>query len=296
MKGRILLLIFFGLTLPEVYYTSGNSQKPDISRLQDEPWFSVKEIGKGVWLISDHGADNIYLVEGKDSAILIDTGLGVADLRATVRKITGKPLIVVNTHGHPDHSGSNYQFEIVYMHPADIEAAKQFNIPEARARSSGNMLQGNTPREEEKFHGKPFDTRYIPVTEGHVFNLSDRRIQVMETPGHTPGSICFLDVENKILFSGDNNNGLVWLFLENCTPLHKYLETLQKQQKRISEFTTLMPGHGEPVSSDFINDQIACVKSILDGTCQAKEYKSFAGNAMICSYGRASVAYRPDNL
>lgn len=118
----------------------------------------------------------------------------------------------------------------------------------------------------------------------------------METPGHTPGSICFLDIENKLLFSGDNNNIQVWLFLENCTPLRKYLETLQKQQARLKEFDMIMPGHGIPITSDFINDQVVCVKKIIEGKCEAREYKSFAGNAMICSYGRASVAYRPDNL
>ncbi|MGB4293313.1 MAG: MBL fold metallo-hydrolase [Bacteroidales bacterium] len=263
---------------------------------QKEPWFSVKELGKGVWVIGDHGADNIYIIEGSDSALLVDTGLGVADLVSVVRKITTKPLIVVNTHGHPDHSGANYQFEKIFMHASDIEAAKQFNLPESRGRSAGAMTQGNTPADEEKYKDKPYDTKYIPVKEGYVFRLGGRRIQVMETPGHTPGSICFLDIENKLLFSGDNNNILVWLFLQNCTSLHRYLETLQKQQERMAEFTTLMPGHGTPIPSDFINDQVACVKSILDGTCQAKEYKSFAGNAMICSFGRASVAYRPDNL
>ncbi|HCI55758.1 MAG TPA: hypothetical protein DFI01_07520 [Bacteroidales bacterium] len=261
-----------------------------------EPWFSVKEISKGVWVIDDHGADNMYLIMGSDSALLVDTGLGVADVSSVVKKITSKPLIVVNTHGHPDHSGGNYQFEKVYMHPADIEAAKSFNLPEARSQSAGNMLQGNAPAENEKFKGTPFETKYIPVREGRVFNLGGRKIEVMGTPGHTPGSICFLDIENKLLFSGDNNNVMVWLFLENSTPLHRYLETLQKQQKRMGEFTTLFPGHGTPVSSDFINDQIACVKSILDGTCQSKEYKSFAGSARICSSGRAGVVFRPDNL
>ena len=289
-----VILIFL---MPVALIAAGIGKKTGTECInQAEPWFSVKEYSKGVWIIGDHGADNMYLVVGKDSALLVDTGLGVADLAATVKKITDKPLIVVNTHGHPDHSGANYQFEKVFMHPADILAAKQFNQPEARARSAGNMTQGSEPREEEKYKGTPYDTKYIPVTEGRTFNLGGRRIQVMETPGHTPGSICLLDIENKLLFSGDNNNMLVWLFLQNCLPLHKYLETLQKQQKRLNEFTTLLPGHGTPVSSDFINDQAACVKSILDGTCQAKEYKSFAGNAMLCSYGRASVAYRPDNL
>jgi hypothetical protein len=78
--------------------------------------------------------------------------------------------------------------------------------------------------------------------------------------------------------------------------LHEYLTTLEKQAKRISEFTTIFPGHGTPLPSDFINDQIACVKGILDNTLERKPYKSFAGNAMVAVYSRASVAFNPANL
>jgi len=89
---------------------------------------------------------------------------------------------------------------------------------------------------------------------------------------------------------------LVWLFLNNCLPLHQYLASLQKQLNRINEFTTILPGHGAPMPSDFINDQVACVKGILDGSLDRKPYQSFAGNAMVCTFGRASVAFNPDNL
>jgi glyoxylase-like metal-dependent hydrolase (beta-lactamase superfamily II) len=267
-----------------------------VSGQNSSPWFTIQEVGPGIRVISDHGADNMYLIEGTDSALLVDTGLGSADLASYVKKLTSKPLIVVITHGHPDHAGSNHQFSKVYIHPADSAAARQFNLPEARAASSRTMQQGNAPAENELFKGKPLNTRLIPLSDGHIFKLGGRRIQVMETPGHTPGGICLLDIENKLLFSGDNNNVLVWLFLGNCLPLHKYLETLEKQRSRINEFTTLMPGHGVSLPSDFINDQIICVKSILDGTCESKEYKSFAGNSMVCTSGRASVAFNLGNL
>ncbi|MCX6302432.1 MAG: MBL fold metallo-hydrolase [Bacteroidia bacterium] len=259
-------------------------------------WFTAKEVGPKIWQISDHGSDNIYLVEGKKSAMLVDNGLGTADLASFVKTLTSKPLIVVITHGHPDHAGSDYQFEKVYIHQADAEAAKAFNRPDSRAASAKTMQAGNAPAEGELYKGKIFETELIPVSEGKIFNLGGRKIQVIETPGHTPGGICLLDIKNKILFTGDNNNTLVWLFLGNCKPLHEYLVTLEKQLAGISEFTTLMPGHGVPMPSDFINDQIACVKGILDSTLERKEYKSFAGNSMVCAFGRASVAFNPDNL
>jgi para-nitrobenzyl esterase len=267
-----------------------------MSRINHSGWFTVKEVGKNVWQIDDHKAANIYLVEGNDSALVIDTGLGSADLASVVRKLTGKPLIVVNTHGHPDHTGANYQFEKVYIHPADMAAAKATNTPENRAGMSKTMLQGQKPTESEVYKGEVFDTKLLPVREGYTFRLGGRNLRVIETPGHTSGEICLLDIENKLLFTGDNNNVLVWLFLPACRPLHEYLASLEKQEKMLDDFTTIFPGHGIPMSSDFIKDQISCVRGILDKSLEAKPYKSFAGDSMVSTFGKASVAFDPGNL
>jgi glyoxylase-like metal-dependent hydrolase (beta-lactamase superfamily II) len=266
------------------------------SSAQNAGWYSVKEVAPKVWQIGDHGADNMYLIEGNDIAMLVDTGLGAADLASLVKKLSSKPLIIVNTHGHMDHAGANYQFKKVYVHPRDSAAARASNTTQSRQGSSNTMLQGNKPAEAEVYKGKVEHTRLVDLKDGTIFNLGGRHIEVIWTPGHTPGEICLLDKENKLLFTGDNNNTLVWLFLGNCTPLHEYLLSLEKQAKRISEFTTIFPGHGEPIPSDFINDQVACVKGILDKKLEAKPYKSFAGNAMVSISGRASVAFNPDNL
>ena len=259
-------------------------------------WFSFKEIEKNVWVIDDHKAVNVYLIIGKDSSLVVDTGIGSADLHSLISKLTDKPLIVVNTHGHSDHAGGNYQFAKVYVHPQDSLNARICNLPENRLSAAKNMLRGESPSKDDMFSGTPIHTKLVSVHEGHLFNLGGRMIQVIETPGHTPGSICLLDMKNKLLFSGDNNNTLVWLFLNGCSPLHDYLKTLEKLGLRIKEFDTLFPGHGIQKPAAFVNDQIACVKSILNGTCESVEYKSFAGDAMMCTFGQASVAFNPDNL
>lgn len=260
------------------------------------PWYNIKELYPKTWVIDDHGSDNMYLIEGADSAMLIDNGLGTADLAAVVKRITSKPLVVVITHGHPDHAGADYQFEKVYIHPADSSAARQFNMPETRSASAKAMQQGAGPGTHETYRGTLFNTKMIPVREGRVFDLGGRKIEVIEAPGHTPGEICLLDTGNKYLFTGDNSNTLVWLFLPNSMPLHEYLLTLEKLAARSSEYTTLLPGHGRPLPADFINDQVDCVKGILNNTLERKPYKSFAGDAMVSVYGRASVTFNPDNL
>jgi glyoxylase-like metal-dependent hydrolase (beta-lactamase superfamily II) len=259
-----------------------------------EEWFTVKEIYSNVWVIDDHRAVNIYLTEGKDSALLIDTGIGAADLMSLVKKLTAKPLIVVNTHGHPDHSGGNYQFPKIYINAADTAAARKSATAASRAEAAKNMLRGATPGENEIYKGEEKHSAFVTINNGHVFDLGGRKIEVIVTPGHTPGSICLGDKENKLIFSGDNNNTAVWLFLPESTSLNIYLMSLRNLAARITEFKNLLPGHGIPKKSDFILDQIECVNSILNGRCIPATYNTFAGRASLCQFGRASVAYDPD--
>jgi glyoxylase-like metal-dependent hydrolase (beta-lactamase superfamily II) len=262
-------------------------------------WYKVKEVAPHVWCIDDHGADNMYLVIGKDSAVLVDNGLGVANIRDFVRTLTNLPLNVVITHGHPDHAGSDYQFKTVYMHPSDMPMAAGYSKLPAKGNNLGSMMTGGA-----KVSGNdvfPDTLNHIPailksVQDGCVFGLGGRSLEVIHVPGHTPGGICLLDKENRILFTGDNDNILVWLHIMGCAPLEVYLQSLEKLNARVTEFDWLMPGHGIPIESSFVAEQIACVKSILDGTCESKDYQSFAGNGKICTYKRATVAYNPNNL
>jgi hydroxyacylglutathione hydrolase len=261
-------------------------------------WFTSAKLADGVWRIDDNGSDNMYLVEGKDRALLIDTGLGAAKLADYVRTLTTKPLTVVNTHGHPDHAGANYQFKTVYVHPADAAAARQAASPAARARSLKTMAAGRTAPDMVTAGDaeKAGEAELVAVKDGFTFDLGGRRLEVIETPGHTPGEIVLLDAANKRLFTGDNDNGLVWLFLPNSLPLEVYLQSLKNLQKRSAQFATIYPGHGTPLPAGFIGEQVQCVESILDGSCRSEPYKSFAGTAMSCTHGNATVAFDPKNL
>lgn len=50
-------------------------------------WFEIKSVANKVWRINDHENDNVYLVEGDEKALLIDTGIGAADLAQCVKNI-----------------------------------------------------------------------------------------------------------------------------------------------------------------------------------------------------------------
>jgi hydroxyacylglutathione hydrolase len=262
------------------------------------PWFTSKEVAPGVLRIEDHGSDNMYLVLGESKALLVDTGLGVGRLAAFVKTLTPLPVVVVNTHGHPDHAGGNNEFKTIRAHPAEFEAIRMFGTTEARQSTIAHMTQGapaaDTMSVEDAVRLPPAEL--VPVRGGHVFDLGGRTLEVVEQPGHTPGEIVLIDAAHRIVFTGDNDNTLVWLFLPNCLPLEIYADSLNKLQARSGEFDTLLPGHGDPLPRSFLADQIACVGTILDGTCKDTPYQSFAGSGRLCKCANAAIAFNPANL
>jgi hydroxyacylglutathione hydrolase len=84
------------------------------------PWYRVEQVGRGVWAIDEHGEVTAYLVVGSERAVLLDTGLGLGNIRDEVHQVTEKPVTVVNTHGHVDHVGGNHLFPEVYIHRDDF--------------------------------------------------------------------------------------------------------------------------------------------------------------------------------
>lgn len=154
-----------------------------------EGYFHIK-IRDGVYVISNMAwgglaekgtaTQNAQLIIGKKKALLIDTSLAKAGFADYVRSITGLPIMVVNSHGHIDHIGNNNQFDEIFIHPADEEMLK------------------NSFR---KFGDINFKIKYI--NDGDVINLGHRRVKVYNVPGHTKGSVVFLDRKTSTLITGD---------------------------------------------------------------------------------------------
>jgi glyoxylase-like metal-dependent hydrolase (beta-lactamase superfamily II) len=183
----------------------------------------------------------------------------------------------------------------VSVHPAEVEGIAFFSKPEPRDFLK-YMVGAPVPAAlaYQARGGRP--TALVPVDNGHVFDLGDRTIEVIASPGHTAGSISLLDRRGRLLFTGDTSNGLVWLHSPDALPLETFLRTLSTLNARAGEFDTILPGHGDPIDSSFLKDQIACVRSILDGSGARRPYKSPVGDGLVTTWGRASVAFDPQKL
>ena len=181
------------------------------------------------------------LFVGTGKALLWDTGYGYGDLAGIVKALSeGRPLYIVNSHGHLDHACGNYQFaEDIYIHERDRGLCLEHTGQEMRRGALKNAEHNFNfmTKETENILPKTIDReRYIhggsgslrSVKEGDVFALGGITLEVFELPGHTGGSIGLYWKERDILFSGDAFNPFVWLFMPEALKLEDYLNTLHK--------------------------------------------------------------------
>jgi glyoxylase-like metal-dependent hydrolase (beta-lactamase superfamily II) len=263
-------------------------------------WFRTKQIGNRTWVIDDHGCDLMYLICGDKKCLLVDTGWGINDLPKLIKSLSPLPLIVVNSHGHPDHSYGNCFFNEVYIHEADKPFVNKPINTEIRNWAIKNALPKSLP---ENFN---IDTwaKMVPslksIKDGHVFDLGNRHLQVISVPGHSPGSICLIDSKNRLLFTGDTIQNPSWLHLEESLPLNQFHKNLNRLQSMMDEFEYFLPGHADlqtlPLPKKNIDELTAGIKQILEGKLVGREEKTFAGNGLRCDFGSTGVVYRSDRL
>ncbi|MDE6203279.1 MAG: MBL fold metallo-hydrolase [Lachnospiraceae bacterium] len=220
---------------------------------------------EGTWIISFmNGTENMYLLEGDEKALLIDTGYGAGNLRAFVEKLTDKPVLVANTHFHPDHAGGNGEFERVFVSPGwETDAPSVYG-------------EGAVPFDLAKL---PFaDYEKITVGDGYIFELGGRKVEVLvAAPAHCNSSLFFLDREHRMLFTGDEYESAQTLMYDNSrNPEAPYnvkerLDNLKANGERLKglekSYDFLFPNHnGCPIAKEYLNQYIELVDGVYAGT------------------------------
>lgn len=183
---------------------------------------------------------NIYLVIGDDKVALIDTGTGFEAETSlwAIRSILGNRGIdyIFLTHRHFDHVGGVVHI-IERYHP--MVFAGHLDAEPLRMGDSESTM-GTT------FCGTIPCLDIISVKDGDTIDLGGHVLQVIETPGHTIGSICLLDTVSSTLFSGDtlffDGIGRTDLPTGSSTELRASLIKLRNY-----EFNALFSGHGPAV-------------------------------------------------
>jgi glyoxylase-like metal-dependent hydrolase (beta-lactamase superfamily II) len=175
-----------------------------------DSWFTIQEIDKKTYAISEYGhweKVHSFLLLGEEKAALIDTGLGIDNIKRITDQLTDLPIVVITTHVHADHIGSHGEFDKIYVHEGDADwltnGIKGLSIEQIRKDISRDITLP-TP---ETFHPdtyKPFQGKPSGILQdGDVMNIGNRDITIYHTPGHSPGHISVFDNKNGYLFTGD---------------------------------------------------------------------------------------------
>ena len=239
----------------------------EISKLEDR-----------VWVVETTDKTTMYIIEGKEKAMLIDTGTKCENLDKVISKITQKPLYVVITHAHGDHAGNIKYFKEIYLHPADT------------------VLLDKTYKGKVNF-----------VKDGQVFDLGGTKIEVSHMPAHTPGSIVLLDKEAGTCYSGDAfGSGQVWLQLRPYAPMQTYVNSCRKMEKLMDEgITKVYCGHYPYVkkaySKSYITEMRKLAESLVNGTApEAKPHPQKVSigsdHPLMVTLGEATIVYDKEHI
>lgn len=228
---------------------------------------TVEPLHERVYRITEVHSLHRYLLLGDDKALLIDTGYGFEDITPIIRNLTNLPLMVINTHGHADHTMGNYFFDEVYIHPKDIPlVAAEDTIEKKRAvvayRTKKNPALPKEADLDAFLYGSMAHVRYQPVIGGDQLELGNISCSVIEVPGHTAGSIALYCPQLKCLFGGDSiNSHPIWYLTEaGAMPLPLFLRSLERLKKQELDIQAVYPGHGNvPLTMDVVDQLIACI-------------------------------------
>ena len=180
------------------------------------------ELEKGVYRISDslHGPNadgfsdapgqatqNSYLILGSEKAALIDMALDTPDLYRYACRLANLPVQVLLTHGHPDHVYHLKTAAEAWLHPADWDLVQK-GIPGVCPPVPGVLLH--------------------PLEGGQHIDLGGRTLEVLHLPGHTMGSVLFLDRQSGILFAGDTCARRLLYGLTPTVPLGEHAKGLEQ--------------------------------------------------------------------
>jgi hydroxyacylglutathione hydrolase len=266
-----LLLLGLGLFLQSCASTITNPSAEN---------YRIDTLGKGLWRIQTindvpGNLSTIYVIEGSEEALVIDTGVGKEGLKEIVHQLIGnKPFKLTLTHGHFDHSGGMKYFPEAYLHYADT------NLPKG-------IPAGVVSRQHY-------------IDDGTIFDLGDKKIEVISVPGHTPGSVAFFNKDDRYIMTGDTISPMVWMQISR-QPVTVYLASVKKLEALKDAVDELYVGHHEQESTKLtpqtITDMRILTEKVLGGTIRTNYYQSrLAPGGQEATYGSARLVFDPTRL
>ncbi|MCR4856173.1 MAG: MBL fold metallo-hydrolase [Erysipelotrichaceae bacterium] len=236
-------------------------------------YFTYEFITKKIIRIVDLSKTAVYLILGSEKTILIDTGIGIGDLRDYIRKQFDKEVDeVILTHGHLDHASGAVVFKDlpIHLHENDRELMNR-HVFDVKERIAYTEHMYKDPDEVRLLFGKEDvlegcdSSNTIALYDGQEFDAGDMTLKVIHAPGHTQGMCVILFEEERIILFGDACGVGVLLVEEYCSTVENYLKTLHKLKKYEGDYDRIIRNHGTFESpKELLDNVIEVCEEILD--------------------------------
>ena len=262
-------------------------------------WFEVRRFPHGITMIREsHHSEDVksYLVEGDREVAVIDSGLGVDDFAALVAELSDRRPRLLQTHAHWDHIGASHRFVDVHVHPAEADALRQ-GIP--------------SERYNEVFWRDAFDHTRVPtgfdtssgvqgiepsglLENGIRIDLGGRELEVVHTPGHSPGGVSFLDRRARALFCGDLlYRGRMYVFFAN-SDASAFRESLRRVASLADDVDAIYPSHGDsPLGPGDILTIHDAFEEVWNGRAPVQYGSLYGYPVAVYDFGRFSFLLPP---
>jgi glyoxylase-like metal-dependent hydrolase (beta-lactamase superfamily II) len=220
--------------------------------VSNKDWFKISKIDTDTFAISEPAhweRTNCYLFLGGDFNVLVDTGLGIGNMREAVYSISDKPVKVVTTHAHWDHIGGHALFDTILLHSDDADWLEN-GIPLPEKMILEGVTRGLRPEELPEnfdiqkyrvFRGRPS----AMLGDGEEISLGSRTLKALHTPGHSSGHICIYEEATGYLATGDIfYTGLIHAYYPSTDPVA--IAASIKRLAALPKISRILPGHHVP--------------------------------------------------
>ena len=311
MRGKKILsalligaVLAFGFCFNDVQTVSAAVQ---VAKTNTE--FHSAKIDSNIVRIRDGAGGLMYLVEGKKYAALIDTGVGVGNLKSYVERMTDKPIVVILTHAHVDHASGTAQFDDVFMNKKDRFLYVQHTMMANRVGyvKACNPAWAETLT-ERNYQPEDDPSRFNDMSEGTTFDLGGVHLDIYDLPGHTQGSSAVLIRENRALLTGDGANMFTFLFSDETLGLTSYKESLIRLRNVTQgKYDKVYCSHGNgDLTVDYLDRLIEDCDIILSGQDDKVPFDFMGSHANIAfaidpahnriDAGIGNIVYNPNRI